>query len=84
MRLTYCPVFCCNSTLHIEDNCTRYKRALVRLNGSLRDELLNAYVFKNLRQVRERIEIWVEDYNQKRPHESLGNRTPKQVYEEFT
>lgn len=55
-----------------------------RLNGSLRDELLNAYVFKNLRQVRERIEIWVEDYNQKRPHESLGNRTPKQVYEEFT
>ena len=55
-----------------------------RLNGSLRDELLNAYVFKNLRQVRERIEIWIEDYNQNRPHESLGNRTPKQVYEEFT
>lgn len=55
-----------------------------RMNGSLRNELLNSYVFKNLRQVRERVEIWIEDYNQKRPHKSLGNRTPKQVYEEMT
>ena len=55
-----------------------------RFNGSLRTELLNAYVFKNLRQVREHTEVWVQDYNQNRPHESLGNRTPKQVYEEFT
>lgn len=54
-----------------------------RLNGSLRSELLNAYVFKNLRQVREQTQHWQQDYNQNRPHEALNNKTPKQVLEEF-
>lgn len=54
-----------------------------RFNGSLRSELLNAYVFKNIRQVRLLTENWKQDYNQNRPHQALGNKTPKQVYEEF-
>ena len=54
-----------------------------RLNGSLRAELLNAYVFKNLKQVRQQTESWLLDYNQNRPHKALGNRTPNQVLQEF-
>ena len=54
-----------------------------RLNDSLRSELLNIYVFKNLRQVREQTQQWKHDYNQNRPHQALNNKTPKQVLEEF-
>ncbi len=54
-----------------------------RLNGSIRFDLLNAYVFKSLSQVRSQVHEWKQDYNYNRPHESLGNKTPKQIYEEF-
>ena len=45
-------------------------------NGRLRDECLNTNWFINLRQAREIIEEWREDYNQVRPHSSLNNLTP--------
>ena len=49
----------------------------------LETELLNAYVFKNLKQVRQQTQQWQYDYNQNRPHEALDNKTPRQVFEEF-
>lgn len=52
-----------------------------RLNGSIRRELLNAYVFKSLNDVRERAEEWMNDYNRNRPHESLNYKTPMQMLE---
>lgn len=45
-------------------------------NGRLRDECLNTNWFINLKQAREVIEDWREDYNQVRPHSSLNNLTP--------
>jgi putative transposase len=45
-------------------------------NGSLRDECLNAHWFVSLRDAQEAIERWRVDYNQVRPHSSLGGRTP--------
>ncbi|NIR52409.1 transposase, partial [candidate division KSB1 bacterium] len=33
-----------------------------RLNGSMRQELLNAYVFKTLDEVREKTQQWMYDY----------------------
>jgi len=47
-----------------------------RNNGSLRKELLDAYLFYSLREVREMAEEWQPDYNHERPHESLGNVPP--------
>lgn len=47
-----------------------------RLNGSIRKELLNAYVFKTIPEVRYMTENWRHDYNQNRPHKSLGYKTP--------
>lgn len=45
-------------------------------NGRLRDECLNEHVFGSLAEARRLIEAWREDYNQVRPHGSLGGRTP--------
>jgi len=47
-----------------------------RLNGSLRRELLNAYVFRTINEVRLQVDDWKNDYNYFRPHESLNNKTP--------
>jgi putative transposase len=50
-----------------------------RFNGNMRRELLNAYVFRTLSEVREMIEKWNYDYNFHRPHTALGNKTPNEM-----
>lgn len=50
-----------------------------RCNRTIREELLNAYVFKTLGDVRERAEEWRNGYNHDRPHSSLGYKTPMQM-----
>ena len=47
-------------------------------NGKMRDECLNEHWFISLREARETIEAWRRDYNEVRPHTSLGNRTPQE------
>lgn len=47
-----------------------------RFNGSFRREFLNAYLFETLSQVRDMAWLWMLDYNDERPHESLGNLPP--------
>ena len=47
-------------------------------NGRLRDECLNTEVFLSLADAREKIESWRRDYNQRRPHSSLADRTPEE------
>ena len=48
-----------------------------RFNGSFRREFLNAYLFESLGQVREMAWFWQLDYNDEKPHESLGNLPPR-------
>jgi len=45
-------------------------------NGKLRDELLNREIFTTLTEARVLIEQWRREYNQIRPHSSLGYRPP--------
>jgi len=45
-------------------------------NGRLRDECLNVQVFFALADVREKLELWRQDYNQVRPHSSLNDHPP--------
>ena len=47
-----------------------------RLNGTFRRDVLNAYVFKSIQEVREIAEQWRYDYNNNRPHRALNNKTP--------
>jgi putative transposase len=45
-------------------------------NGKARDELLDVEEFSCLAEARVVIEDWREDYNTRRPHSSLGMRSP--------
>lgn len=45
-------------------------------NGKLRDECLNENYFTTLTDAKATIEAWRRDYNDTRPHSSLGDLTP--------
>ena len=47
-------------------------------NGSFRDECLNIHWFLSVKDAKEKIEQWRIDYNEFRPHSSLGNVTPNE------
>ncbi len=47
-------------------------------NSRLRQECLNASWFLSLEDARTRINGWRSDYNETRPHSSLGNLTPSE------
>lgn len=47
-----------------------------RFNRSYRTEILDAYVFESLAEVRALTERWLVTYNQERPHDSLGRVPP--------
>ena len=51
-----------------------------RFNRTFREEVLNFYIFNKLNEVRELTETWIKEYNEQRPHESLGNLTPKEFF----
>jgi transposase InsO family protein len=54
------------------------------LNGRVRDELLNAHTFLDIQDARQQTESWRQDYNETRPHSSLGYRTPKEFARVFS
>lgn len=47
-----------------------------RFNRTYREEVLDYYVFKSVDQVRDLTYKWLKAYNSKRPHCSLGNKSP--------
>lgn len=50
-------------------------------NGKFRDECLNQHWFTDLADARRTVEAWRLDYNQVRPHSSLGGLAPEQFSE---
>jgi len=51
-------------------------------NGKCRDECLNEHWFLNLKHAQKVIENWRIEYNEVRPHSSLGNKTPYEFVKE--
>lgn len=47
-------------------------------NGKFRDECLNQNAFINIKEAQILIEQWRQYYNKKRPHSSLGYKSPEE------
>jgi len=50
-------------------------------NGKFRDECLNEQWFETLPQARSAIGVWRQDYNEVRPHSSVGRIPPARFAE---
>ncbi len=84
-------------SVKLDDWCREHKITLIfiqpgkptqnsyveRCNGSIRRELLNAYLFQTLDEVREKAEEWRVDYNENRPHASLGYVPPAEYKKSY-
>jgi len=63
-------------TLFIEPGSPWENGYIESFNGKLRDELLDREIFDTLLEAQVLIEAWRKEYNQIRPHSSLGYRPP--------
>jgi putative transposase len=51
-----------------------------RFNRTYRQAVLDMYVFQALNEVREQTEKWLKGYNEGRPHDALGDMTPREFH----
>ena len=66
-----------NVDLHfIEPGKPNQNASVESFNGRLRDEFLNEHAFPTIFHARTALAAWRGDYNEKRPHTSLGGLTP--------
>jgi putative transposase len=63
-------------TIFIEPGSLWENGYIESFNGKLRDELLNREIFTTLEEAKVLIEQWRREYNQVRPHSSLGYHPP--------
>ena len=61
---------------YIQPGKPMHNAYIERKNGSIRRELLDAYMFYSLTEVRVMTEEWRMDYNMERPHKALRYLSP--------
>jgi putative transposase len=63
-------------TLYIDPGCPWQNGYGESFNGTVRDECLNMHVFHSVAEARVMLAAYRRQYNEERPHSSLGYRTP--------
>jgi putative transposase len=64
--------------VHIQPGKPTRNARVESFHGRLRDECLTVSWFQNLFDARRKIAAWRTEYNEERPHSSLGYKTPKE------
>lgn len=65
-------------TIYIEPGSPWENPYLESFNGKFRDEFLNMNIFRSVFEAQALAEMWLREYNEFRPHSSLGYRTPRE------
>src|SRR6478672_6024618 len=65
-------------TLYIKPGSPWENGHIESFHDKLRDECLNRELFGNLHEARVILESWRVEYNERRPHSSLGYQTPSE------
>lgn len=63
-------------TIYIEPGSPWENPYIESFNGTLREECLNRYAFAKGREAQQIVEAWRREYNEYRPHSSLGYISP--------
>jgi putative transposase len=62
--------------LHIQPGKPTQNAYIERFNRTFREQILDAYIFENIDQVRDVVDDWIVDYNFYRPHKTFKGKTP--------
>ena len=74
--MEYCDVFSkVKELIHIKPMQNGF---IERFNRSTRQAALDMYAFTTLNEVREQTEKWLKEYNEERPHDALGDLSPRE------
>jgi putative transposase len=71
-------------TIYIEPGSPWQNGCMESFNGSLRSECLNMNIFHSGKEARIIIDQWVEEYNEHRPHSSLGYISPNEFARRYS
>uniref|UniRef100_UPI0035A11B18 transposase n=1 Tax=Glaesserella sp. TaxID=2094731 RepID=UPI0035A11B18 len=65
---------------YIEPGSPYQNGFIERFNRTYREEVLDPYLFQHLAEVQNLTADWLEQYNNERPHESLGHQMTPSEY----
>ena len=58
-----------------------YNGQIESLHSTMEKELFRREIFRNIRELREKLALWREYYNLRRPHSALEYQTPWEVWQ---